>query len=460
VQNGYARLVSDVESPKSPDSERPDEDEVRAFIDERLEHDPKVGWTKLLRTWRESGHACEQKRFRSLYQEAVAERHRQSLPSEDEVWARVREFAEARKKDQQPVPTLSEGIDNYISDVKGARIERISKGRTKASPIMRGEVLRVWRDLVAHGHTNKAQPHYFTLALLQAAMSDLIDNLGDGAIALHGHERMPSDDETAPMGATSSMLTAPVNRGEGQLIENIVRFGRYTLMTPATGGMAESFFAVNYETGEEVFLKRARENTSDYRALQREATIYSKLDRRESEHVLRVLDAEHLEGYFCLVTERAETDLEKYVLTRGHISTTEARVILLQVLEGLRVIHGLEIVHRDLKPANILRIGERWVLADFGISKDRMSHGGGTFQLRGTSGYAAPEQILTGVEADATADIFAFGKLIVFVLTGGTDIDCILFRDWRGLARRCTAEEPRQRPSLDAVAAEIESVRE
>jgi hypothetical protein len=362
----------------------------------------------------------------------------QSLPSEDEVWARVREFAEARAKDQGPVPTLREGIINRISDVRGARIERISDmGRTNATPIMRGEVLRVWRDLVAHGHTNKAQPHYFTLALLQAAMSDLIENRGDGSIALRGpdaHEDQPN--------------------------ETTVRFGRYTLMARATGGMAESFFAVDHETGEEVFLKRARENTPDCLALQREAAIYSKLDRRESDHVLRVLDAAHLEGYFCLVTERAETDLEKYVLARGHLSTTEARAILLQVVEGLRVIHGLEIVHRDLKPANILRIGERWVLADFGISKDRMSYGGGTFQLRGTSGYAAPEQVLTGVEADASADIFALGKLIVFVLTGGTDIDRILFRDWRGIARRCTAEEPPQRPSLDAVAAEIECVRE
>lgn len=391
-------------------------------------------------------------------------RHRQGLPSEDEVWARVREFAEARAKDQRPVPTLRKGIINRISGVRGARIERISeKGRTNATPITRGEVLGVWRDLVTHGHTNKA-PLRFTLALLQAAMSDLIDDLGDGTIALHGHAPTPSTDATAPMPAKGAMVKAPVRRGpdahEGQPIENIVRFGRYALMTRATGGMAESFLAVDYETGEEVFLKRARENTPDCLALQREATIYSKLDRRESQYILRVLDAEHLEGYFCLVTERAEIDLESYVLTRGHLSTTEARVILLQIVGGLRVIHGLEIVHRDLKPANILRIGQRWVLADFGISKDRMSYGGGTFQLRGTSGYAAPEQILTGVEADASADIFALGKLIVFALTGGTDIDRILFRDWRGIARRCTAEEPPQRPSLDDVAVEIDRIRE
>lgn len=120
---------------------------------------------------------------------------RRSLPSEDEVWARVREFAEARAEDQHPVPTLREGVVNRIRDVVGARIERISdKGRTNDTPIMRGEVLRVWRDLATHGHTRKARPNYFTLALLQAAMFDLIDNLGGGTIALHGHAPTPLTD--------------------------------------------------------------------------------------------------------------------------------------------------------------------------------------------------------------------------------------------------------------------------
>jgi hypothetical protein len=117
---------------------------------------------------------------------------RPSLPSEDEVWTRVREFAEARAKDRRPVPTLREGVVNHISDVIGARIERTSdKGRTNNTPILRGEVLRVWRDLVAHGHTRKARPNYFTLALLQAAMFDRIDDLGDGTIALRGHAPTP-----------------------------------------------------------------------------------------------------------------------------------------------------------------------------------------------------------------------------------------------------------------------------
>jgi hypothetical protein len=127
----------------------------------------------------------------------MARARRRSLPNEDEVWARVREFAEERKQSQQPVLTLRENVGNKISDVRGARIERVSdEGRTNNTPILRGELLRVWRDLLANGHTRKARPNYFTLALLQAAMPDIIDDLGDGTIALRG--RVPTQAPSQP----------------------------------------------------------------------------------------------------------------------------------------------------------------------------------------------------------------------------------------------------------------------
>ncbi len=120
----------------------------------------------------------------------MAQRRRKRLPSEDEVWARVREFAQQRVEDQHPVPTLQEGVVNTIVSVEGVRIHRASaKGRSNKTPILRGEVLRVWRDLVEHGQTRKPRPNYFTLALLQAALADIIDDLGDGSIALRSRVR-------------------------------------------------------------------------------------------------------------------------------------------------------------------------------------------------------------------------------------------------------------------------------
>jgi hypothetical protein len=108
-------------------------------------------------------------------------------PTDDEVWERVRAFAEQRVRDGKPVPTLSEGVLNRITHVQGARIERASaQGKKNTTPIYRGELLRVWGDLVKNKHTRKGRPNYFTLALLPAALPDLVDDHGDGTIALRG----------------------------------------------------------------------------------------------------------------------------------------------------------------------------------------------------------------------------------------------------------------------------------
>lgn len=107
--------------------------------------------------------------------------------TDEEIWERVRTFAEQRAEDGKTVPTLSEGVNNTITNVIGARIERTSDQGTKnTTPIYRGEILRVWRDLVKNKHTRKARPNYFTLALLPAALPDLVDDHGDGTIAVRG----------------------------------------------------------------------------------------------------------------------------------------------------------------------------------------------------------------------------------------------------------------------------------
>ena len=106
------------------------------------------------------------------------------------------------------------------------------------------------------------------------------------------------------------------------------------------------------------------------------------------------------------------------------------------------------IVHRDLKPGNVLRSVDRWKLGDFRIAKDRArALPGATFQQAGSYGYAPPEQWL-GTEADPSADVFALGKIVAFMLTGSTDPDAIHLdsRDLRQLALRCTAH-PSERPT-------------
>ena len=213
-----------------------------------------------------------------------------------------------------------------------------------------------------------------------------------------------------------------------------------------------------------MFLKRARINSGDKAALDREVSIYQRLLLLESHHVAQVLDyIRDDEEYVALVTEVADGGaLDTYVDQKGSGRglPEEAKEIGLAVAEAVRRLHDSEIVHRDLKPQNVLRFGTVWKLTDFGIAKNLsrpMTRR--TFQESGTRGYAPPEQFRKGgVTAHPSADIYAFGKLLVFLLTGKTDVDYVIDPQWAALIKRCVAANPEDRPSIDVVIDELKRI--
>jgi hypothetical protein len=230
-----------------------------------------------------------------------------------------------------------------------------------------------------------------------------------------------------------------------------------------TAGMAEVFRA--HKLGEEttVFLKRvsAQSGANDKAALEREMGIYQKLSRMETKHVLQVLDHIRDENHIAIVTEFADGgDLEDFVegTSPNGLSVAFAREISLAIARGLEELHGVDIVHRDLKPRNVLKHGGNWMIADFGISKNLSRLGTQkTFQQYGTLGYAAPEQF-DGVEARPSADIYSLGKILVFLLSGQTDVDHITYPGWRDLIKRCVSTTPDERPTLSKAIESLENM--
>ena len=261
----------------------------------------------------------------------------------------------------------------------------------------------------------------------------------------------PSSRPPAAAPPETSALREPVaSPREGFPVE-------YELLEPISGGgMAECFRAREVSTGDVVFIKRARLGSHDAAALQRESDIYGRLQYSDCEHVLQVRDIRRGQGYVTLVTEFADGgDLKRLVEERGRpgLSPADALAIALEVSQGLGELHASSIVHRDLKPENVLSVRGTWKLADFGIAKNRANATPGkTFQQAGTLGFAPPEQF-EGTQAEPSADIYCLGKLLAYLLTGGTDIDRIRpeLADWRKLAYRCAQHAPDRRPAIGEV---------
>ena len=227
------------------------------------------------------------------------------------------------------------------------------------------------------------------------------------------------------------------------------------------GGMAEAFRARKIDSGETVFLKRARTVSSDKSALERETRIYEKLMRTRCKHMLQILDFIRNDAYVALVTEFADGgDLDQFVEERGYgVTPAETKTIGLELAAAIKELHDHEIIHRDLKPGNVLNASGCWKLTDFGISKNlaRLITQK-TFQQHGTLGYAAPEQF-QGCAAHPSADIYSLGKVVVFLLTGQTDVDHIPFPIWRDLVLKCTDPDPDKRPGIDPVIQELGNIR-
>ena len=117
-----------------------------------------------------------------------------------------------------------------------------------------------------------------------------------------------------------------------------------------------------------------------------------------------------------LVMEVASHSLAQ-TLAQRRLTEAETRTLLEQIVPALAFLHRKNLVHRDLKPGNILRVGENWKLADFGLL--RMTDAGATAQtqsLIGSAPYLTPEAFQ--VVVSPSWDMWSLGILVVEVLTG------------------------------------------
>ena len=144
------------------------------------------------------------------------------------------------------------------------------------------------------------------------------------------------------------------------------------------------------------------------------------------------------EGVFFLVMEYVDGESLYQLLRReGTLDIQRTVSILGQVVAGVDAAHDEGILHRDLKPANIFIMQKRKKtggsgtdgfvkVGDFGLAKivnpDRMettsASGPESRGIIGTPEYMAPEQMQTGVQLDARADIYALGAIAYHMLGG------------------------------------------
>lgn len=118
--------------------------------------------------------------------------------------------------------------------------------------------------------------------------------------------------------------------------------------------------------------------------------------------------------FYCAEDESETTVVEEFIQgenlseRKNLLSDSEARVILLQMCDGLKELHGQGIIHRDIKPSNLILQGEKIRLIDFDAARIFKAGKESDTKLLGTKGYAPPEQFGSG-QTDQRSDIYSLG---------------------------------------------------
>ena len=208
----------------------------------------------------------------------------------------------------------------------------------------------------------------------------------------------------------------------------------------------------------------------------REARITARLHHP---HAVPVYDVVDYEGAPCLIMQYFPAEsMQRLIEELGALSVAAVARIGAEIAAALSAAHEAGIVHRDVKPGNILIAEDGSAkLTDFGISH---AYGDVTLtstgMVTGTPGYLAPE-IARGHRATFASDVFSLGATLYAALEGTSPVGtadnpmALLHRVVSGQLRppqrcgpleplvlRMLALDPRQRPPMAAVAAELSEV--
>ncbi|HET9269221.1 MAG TPA: serine/threonine-protein kinase, partial [Vicinamibacterales bacterium] len=230
------------------------------------------------------------------------------------------------------------------------------------------------------------------------------------------------------------------------------RLGPYEIVTPVgAGGMGEVYKARDTRLGRDVAIKvlpaLLAADPQFRERFEREAKSISQLTHPNicTLHDIGRLRAEGASAsqgaheVDFLVMEYLEGESLAARLEKGALPLADALRIAIEIASALDKAHRHGVVHRDLKPGNVMLTKTGSKLLDFGLAKLAPTGGVASAAMTalatsplpsaqsppltaqgtilGTFQYMAPEQV-EGAEADARADIFAFGAVLFEMVTG------------------------------------------
>ncbi len=189
-----------------------------------------------------------------------------------------------------------------------------------------------------------------------------------------------------------------------------------------TGGMATVYLGRDSVLKRDVAIKVLHPHLAGRddarRRFNREAQAIARLHHTNIVDVFDFSGGEDDEAFLVTEFVQGET-LTGFCKTHGPFLPQSAALIGYAVAGALAHAHATGVIHRDIKPDNLMiSKGGKIKLMDFGIATaidlEQMT---ATGAILGSPAHMAPEQI-DGQDIDARVDVFAFGTLLYYLVTG------------------------------------------
>lgn len=186
------------------------------------------------------------------------------------------------------------------------------------------------------------------------------------------------------------------------------------------GGMGKVFKAIDTTNKNIVALKIINpaviKDEENQKRLSAEGEILSSFNHP---NIIKVFEVARTKDHTFIAMEfLSGGNLEDYISKNYPLDFYSAKNILIQICDGLAIIHQKGVIHRDLKSSNIMFDDNFNVrIMDFGLSKSPLvttMTSLGT--VLGTLGFVAPEQV-TNIDVDHRSDIFSLGVIMYQLFT-------------------------------------------
>jgi serine/threonine protein kinase len=210
--------------------------------------------------------------------------------------------------------------------------------------------------------------------------------------------------------------------------------GKYNVLQRLDGGMnGYAFRATHIPLSAQVFLKVCDADPDSKALFQEPKSLMAATKSSESKHLIRLVDADKLGLQFILMATEWANGGDLLQQIKNGIGQADAVRIVIDILQGITVLHSARLVHRDIKPANILlcKKGDTYIpkVGDFG-STAYIPDGSSTVSASKHSAlYVPPEGWKTPSSYGVSSDLYQVGMILDEMVNGSLPYDLASYLD-------------------------------